>query len=213
MSMSQRLHREDAGFTLVELLVVIVLLGVVGTIMTSGVVSAFRANAHAETRIQALTAMQSTLANVSREIRSADSRETQQRVLLQASPTVIEFDSFRDGRRSRFTYTVVGTTLTERRRVWTNPAFSAVATTPQQDSTRTIIRDLTGHTGPAGRRVFRYRDAAGTCISGCPGNLDTILVAGSGLGQVVEVTIELQRPMQQGRPNLSVVTAVTLRNA
>lgn len=63
---------DESGFTLVELLVVMVILGVVGAITVAGVVRGMQTSAHAQDRVEALTATETTLERITRELRAAD---------------------------------------------------------------------------------------------------------------------------------------------
>lgn len=66
-------HSSNAGFTVVELLVVMVLLGVVGTITLTAVISSLQASSSAEDRMRALNDLQSGVERVGRELRAAQS--------------------------------------------------------------------------------------------------------------------------------------------
>jgi prepilin-type N-terminal cleavage/methylation domain-containing protein len=65
------LERAD-GFTLVEVLVVLVLLGVVGSMVTASVITAFTSTRRGEARVHALNDLQRGLERVGRELRAAD---------------------------------------------------------------------------------------------------------------------------------------------
>lgn len=63
-------RRDEAGMTLVELLVVIVVLGVVGTMVLSGIVTSMRTTARAQDRIDALTELEKGVERIARELRA-----------------------------------------------------------------------------------------------------------------------------------------------
>lgn len=195
MRILRRLSAGEAGFTLVELLIVVMLLGIVGGIVGSGLTSAFRATTHAEARVQALTAMQAALANVSRDVRAADSREVTDAALRTISPSALGLDLFRDGRRVRLDYTVTAGELRERRRVYADEQLVTASGPPASDATRVLLRGLTD---TASQPVFAYGDAFGAPTT--------------TLDDVREVTIRLRRALGTGRQPLEVLTRVTLRN-
>lgn len=214
----QRLASSD-GVTLVELLVVTALLGVIGSIVASGAISALQVSRHAESRVQALTAVHSTLAGVSREIRAADSRSrlrpaaVHDAALLAAAPARLETDVLRDGTRVRFTYQLDGGVLRERQRVWNDPTADPATAAVASDRTRQLLTDVVN---PAEVPLFTYRRSDGSCISGCPGPDGTLLTAAvtdAQLRDVGEVTVTVQRGLGSDRRPLEVISRITLRNA
>lgn len=209
----------QGGVTLVELMVVAGLLAVTGTIVASGLVSAMQVTRHAESRVQALTDIHNTIANVSREVRAADSRgdfrpgTEREAALLAASPELLETDVRRDGARIRLTYTVAGGVLTERQRVWNDVTADPSSTTPASDRTRVLIDDLEN---TSALPVFAYRRGDGACVTGCTAPDSTLLtggVTGGELESIREVTLTIRRGLGEGRQPLDVVTRVLLRNA
>ena len=69
---------EEGGFTLVELLVVILILGIIGAFTTTSLVQGLKVSNEADRRIQALTELQQAGERVSRELRMACSVEVAQ---------------------------------------------------------------------------------------------------------------------------------------
>ncbi len=67
-----RTRRGEAGFTLVELLVVTVLLGIVGSITVAGLVRAFDSSRQTSARTHAIHELELSLQQVGRELRAAD---------------------------------------------------------------------------------------------------------------------------------------------
>jgi prepilin-type N-terminal cleavage/methylation domain-containing protein len=61
----------EGGFTLVELLVVLMLLGVVGSMVTAGLVSAMRSTHSTQARIEAMAELQRGAERITRELRAA----------------------------------------------------------------------------------------------------------------------------------------------
>lgn len=60
-----------AGFTVVELLVVMVVLGIIGSVVTTALVQGMRHSAEAQAHIETLTELQKASARVTRELRAA----------------------------------------------------------------------------------------------------------------------------------------------
>lgn len=205
--------RDDRGVSLVELMVVTVLLVVVGGIVVSGVVSAHGVARHAESRVQALTAIHQAVAGVTREIRAADSRDLTDAPLGAASPSSLETDVFRGDpvQRMRLTYTVTDGVLTERRRVWAPGA--AVSDPPESAANRTL---LTGLVTGGGLPLFAYHAADGSCITGCTNDSGTYVgtaVPTAALDEVAQVRLRVRRALDGGRSPIEVFTRVALRNA
>lgn len=69
--MSVSRPRQEDGFTLVELLVVILLLGVVGSVVTAGLVSAMQHTRDSQERIYAMAELQRGAERITRELRAA----------------------------------------------------------------------------------------------------------------------------------------------
>lgn len=62
---------DESGFSLVELLVVILLLGVVGSVVVTGLVSAMRHTQESQQRIEAMAELQRAAERITRELRAA----------------------------------------------------------------------------------------------------------------------------------------------
>lgn len=64
-------HTPESGFTLVELLVVMALLGAIGAMVTAGIVNAFQSNEQAQRRMEAMTELRQATERIERELRAA----------------------------------------------------------------------------------------------------------------------------------------------
>lgn len=98
-------RRSDGGFTLVELMIVLVLLGIIGGVVTTALVRGMHVSADAQSRITALSDLQRGLERVARELRVADPlclTSGQEDVRLGASV-------YRDGKRYRHEFYLQGT--------------------------------------------------------------------------------------------------------
>jgi prepilin-type N-terminal cleavage/methylation domain-containing protein len=69
--LSQRC-RDESGVTLVELLVVVIILGVIGGVATSGIITGLHATRKGEARVAALNDLQKGIERVGRELRAAE---------------------------------------------------------------------------------------------------------------------------------------------
>ena len=93
--------RASDGFTVVELLVVMVLLGAVGTITVAAVISSLQASSSAENRMRALNDLQAGIERVGRELRAAQTLSPH----LDDDPAFgMSASVIRDGDRWRYDY-------------------------------------------------------------------------------------------------------------
>jgi prepilin-type N-terminal cleavage/methylation domain-containing protein len=102
-ALPSRRPREDA-FTLVELLVVILIFGVIGSIVTSSIISSFVSTRRGEQRVHALNDLQKGIERVGRELRAADP------LVLQAGADPAESvgaEIVRGGQRVQYRYYLV----------------------------------------------------------------------------------------------------------
>lgn len=181
---------DEQGFTLVELLVVVVLLGVVGSVALAGIVTAFRTSTNAQERVATLTELETATQRMSREIRMADP------VLTSPAPAAnaLAVAVYRGSGRMTFTYAAAGGVLTETRRTFATPT----AATPISTVTTELATDL--DLDPSDP-TFAYRKAD-----------DSDWVSGTdAIGELAEVTIRLNGVHGTGGTT-EVRTAVFLRN-
>jgi prepilin-type N-terminal cleavage/methylation domain-containing protein len=153
------LRRADAqdGLTLVELMIVVLILGVVGGITTTGLVQGMRTSQDVDARVQAFTALQRTSERVARDLRRAVWTDVSAEPPPADPPTGCTFVSldpgdltmivFEDTDRYRHHYTVSGDELRLDVDVWSAGAWD-------DHSDRLVMDGLDSAT-------FGYLDAAG----------------------------------------------------
>lgn len=190
---------DDAGSTLVELLVVMLILGVIGSVAVAGSVSGMDSSRHAQDRVQALVETQTVVERVSRELRAADR-------LHEVAADYVDLEVVRADRRIRFGYEIDGAELIERRRDFEGEEalehdFDTDAATPDTDSTRALL------TGLVGAEMF-------TVYGGDGRSLD--LDAGDHLRDVRRIELRVTRTVgsdHDDRAPIEVRTTVWPRNA
>ncbi len=101
--MITRLDRDEHGITLVELLVVLVIFGIVGGMVFSGIVSSLRTTTRAQDRIDAMTELEKSVERIGRELRAACQVNT-------FEPDDVSVDVVREGNIYRYRY-VLGSVL------------------------------------------------------------------------------------------------------
>lgn len=149
---------DEQGFTLVELLVVMLIVGVLGAVATTGVVQGMRTTGEAQDRAQAQAATRVAVERASRELRMADP-------LRYATGTEVHLDVARDDGVVHLRYAVEDAgacwELTQRRWNLGWDRYHAETQDPGDppDSERTLISDLTDPD------VFAFRDVDGALLA------------------------------------------------
>lgn len=136
----RRSEPSDGGFTLVELLVVFVILGVIGGAVTMAVTTTFQSASNTTSRVVALNELQTALQRVSRDLRAAELFIITDTTAVE---TAVTADVYRGGELVRLTYRV-----------------------EQQDGVDVLIREDTGQTlitlvDNEDEPVFTYLNAEG----------------------------------------------------
>jgi prepilin-type N-terminal cleavage/methylation domain-containing protein len=148
-----RIRSSDAGFTLVELLVVITLTSVIGATMVTSVVRSLDVTARATSRVEALTDLQRALERMSRNIRVAEPAGNAP-VIAAATPTTLRFSVYDPTTRREFTYTHTGDAVTQSVRTF--------ATHTATTATGPVVTPVIGDLDQGAIPVFTYSRADGS---------------------------------------------------
>lgn len=176
----------EHGFTLVELLVVMVLLTVVGGVVTTSVVSGLTASRRGQARVYALTDLEMATQRVAREARAADP-------IISADGELLDLVAYRNGGRYRFRYELVGDELRETR-TWFEQEDAATPTSTL--GPRTLIGEL----DQGGSPIFTFVKQDGS-----------EWITGDPPGEIGRVRIFLRRDLRE-QDAIEVETAVYVRN-
>lgn len=143
----RRRMQEQQGLTVVELLVVMVLLGVVGSIVVSATTVSLRSAAATSARIDALQELEVAMQRVARDLRSAERFE----LVTGEYDTALGAVLLRDGGVQTITYRVEGD--------------GDEAELVREDTSRTLVTRVDAETSP----VFTYLDRFGRDVTedGC----------------------------------------------
>lgn len=192
---------DERGITLVELLVVMLLMGVIGSVATTGLVRGMQVSAATQTRFDALADLQKSVDRMTAELRAAEAEEVGGAPLVVAEPDRVVVNVFSNefSEHRRYTYRYCATE--QRIHALVEGPSPAPSGTPPTITCATTTAPvlIDGVTNPAGTPVFEYRTAAGAVTS----------VASQA--RTVHVTV---RRSLDGQPNpIEVKTMVRLRNA
>lgn len=189
MQLSRPRAQGEGGFTLVELLVTIVVLGMVGSIVTSSLVGGMQATRRAEARVEALTDLQRAAERASRELRAAcpvtdvDPDDPDSATPDGDEGHHVQVEVLRGGERRRFTYDLpVGSTSVEVREERFDTATSSWVTT----RAGVLITGIDNRTGSPALATFRALDQ--------DGQVTTVAQ------QVVSFELTLRRTLSDGPP-------------
>jgi prepilin-type N-terminal cleavage/methylation domain-containing protein len=187
---------QDEGFSLVELLVVIILMGIVGTVITNSVVSATRAARTQDDETRTLVTAKIAMERITREIRGANA-------LVMCQPRTMSFTMTRNNIRTAITFRVDTASATS------SEINEAKTTTDLATgvSTTTTTKVLGGLAIGASDAVFSYADADGATLT--PESLSPESY-NPGAAKTVGVKVLMRRI--NGSPSVQLYQLVSIRN-
>jgi prepilin-type N-terminal cleavage/methylation domain-containing protein len=185
---------DDSGYSLIELLVVIILLGVVGSIITTTLVSGMRSTRQTQNRAYSTENVQAQLERIARDIRVADP-------IRAASATSITLDNMRGAGPGcvRETWALssgnlVRTAITFS--AWASCSVYPATATPTSTVTQTVVSSIANGSTP----IFAYKDASGAAL------------ASPTPSKVAVVHVVLVQAGKEGRASVTFETSVGVRN-
>lgn len=208
---------EESGVSMVELLVVIVLMSVVGSIATAGLVRGMKLSASTQSRFVALAELQKSVDRMSRELRAAAPLQVGGAPVVEAGPHRVVVNTFRNNFSAvrRFTYEL----CPDQRRLHvrtegpTTAALAPAGTSPTLNCASPNAPALVDGVNNSGAPVldtFQYFDSAGAAIQ--PVAPATVLSA-TQLAQVKSIKVTVRRALPNTTRTIQVSTTVRLRNA
>lgn len=174
--------RQESGATLVELLVVMLIFGVVGSVVLSSTIAGLQNAAATNARIDALQELELAMQRVTRDLRAADPLE----LVTDEYETALGASILRDGERSSVRFRLID--------------VGDVQQMVREDTSQTLVTNLDN----AGDPVFEYLDRFGEEIS-CTTDCDTELL------KAAQVQVRFVRVIQDSTPAI-VETRVGIRN-
>jgi prepilin-type N-terminal cleavage/methylation domain-containing protein len=156
----KRAKGDERGVTLVEVLVAIVLFGVLGSVITAGLVSATKQSSYTNNVATAESTLNTAMERLSRDVRSLDPG-----VLSGSSGTQLVGDVFGSTRCRRVTWQVSGTVLRRRVVIYNAPGGAAANAAHGCTTGLTLVSDSQWVTQvrsfTSGVTAFTYQTAAG----------------------------------------------------
>jgi prepilin-type N-terminal cleavage/methylation domain-containing protein len=185
--------RDDEGYSLVELLVVIILLGIIGGIVSTTTIGGMRGTRQAQNRAYSSESIQAQIERMARDIRVADP-------IRAASGTSLTVDDYRGGTCVRQTWSVSSGSLVQTS--ITYPAWSSCAAYPSSATpTSTVTRTLLTSLNTSSTALFTYVDSSGSAL------------ASPTPSKISVVRISVTQNGLEGRAGVTFATAVGVRNA
>lgn len=182
------------GFTLVELLVVMVLLGVVATMVGSITIQALGSTRRTQERVYVTADIQKGAERMAQDLRVADP-------LVTAAAASVTAQVLREGTCLRRTYThdpLAKTVSVTEKRYASVAVCSTASPVPTATATVVLLRGVTAPTGG----MFTYQDAAGTALPASP----------SVPAMVRRIQLRVEGALRESTPPVRLATSVEVRN-
>ncbi|MBW3578287.1 MAG: prepilin-type N-terminal cleavage/methylation domain-containing protein [Actinobacteria bacterium] len=201
----------QAGITFIEVIVTVAILGIVGAVAASGLISGYRSTDFVNDQTHTTAALKVAAERMGREIRAADPIEGN----ATAGERRLQVRIYRNGVCTRYIYRIEGGNLVQYTQGPLTPAPAplgsstipnactspAASEPPPAALPRTVLVEGASPTAV----MFRYFDAAGTEVPP-PTNV-------ASAEKVTRVRVTLTRPQTGRKKDLVVSTVVDLRNA
>jgi prepilin-type N-terminal cleavage/methylation domain-containing protein len=187
-----RLRREDDGYSLIELMVVMILLSIISGIVTATLVGTMRTTRQAQNRAYSAADIQNQLERVARDLRVADP-------IRAASANSITVDDYRGNTCMRETWALTSGNLVRTAvtySTWSACSLYPATATPVSSVTQTVLPSIAN----GSTSLFTYEDATGATITG------------STTTQIAMVHITFVQAGKEGRAPVSFDTSVGVRN-
>lgn len=193
MLMPSTTQRSEAGFSLIELLVAMLLVGVVGSVVFSSSIQALQIQSDTTARLDAMHELEGAVQRASRDLRAANPLQIS---TTEDAETYIAADVYRGNEKLRVVYELVE--IGDDR---------ALAQSVSRDGAVISQRDLVTLVRDDTTAIFRYLDAEGELIR-CD---DGPATCASEFGQAYSVAIRLERLVRDQDP-VVVETVINIRN-
>lgn len=182
----------EDGLTLVELLVVMLLIGIIGSVVSTTLIFAMKTTRYHQNRTYAAEEVQAQLERVARSIRVGDP-------IRAASATSITVDLYRGTSCVRQSWTLAGTTLqvtSVTYAAWDSCAKYPATVAPSSTSTTTAVTGVANGSTP----LFTYEDPTGAVLtSPTP-------------WKIAAVHVQIMKTVPERTSRISFSTSVGVRN-
>lgn len=193
MLMTRDGGRSEAGFSLIELLVVMVLVGVIGSVVFSSSLQALQIQSDTTSRLDAMHELEGAVQRASRDLRAANPLRIS---TTEDAESYIAADVYRGNEKLEVIYELVE--LGDDRAL--AQSVSREGEIVSQRDLVTLVRDDT-------TAIFRYLDADGELIRCDAGPAD----CAAEFGRAYSIAIRLERLVRDQEP-VVVETVVSIRN-